>query len=193
MATETDLAQEAAALLKRPYARLVVPETDGTYRGEMLEFPGCIATGDTPAEAIEAVEDVADAWLQSALANHQPIPDPVDNAEFSGRLVLRMPKNLHKKAALLAEHEGVSLNQFIVTCLAEQIGERVRPAQHQITFNASVSQVTNLLGNFISAGSVAAGTGYAQIFDDRDVPIQAQMGVVAGWTTASIGPIRQTG
>lgn len=196
MAAETDLAHKAAALLKQPYARLVIPETDGTYRGEILEFPGCIATGDTPAEALEAIEDVADGWLQSALANHQPIPDPVASAEFSGRLVLRMPKNLHKKAAILAEHEGVSLNQFIVTCLAEQIGERARPAQHQIIFNAAISQVTNLLGNFISAGAVA-GTGYAQGAGSGYVPNQALRPVVytatSGWTTASRGQIHQTG
>src|SRR5580693_6106326 len=112
-----------AAYLRRPYARIVIPETDGTYRGEILEFPGCIATGDTPAEALKAIENVADGWLQSALANNQPIPEPVDNTEFSGRLVLRMPRSLHKKAARLAEREGVSLNQFILAGLAEHVGE----------------------------------------------------------------------
>lgn len=154
MAAETDLADKAAALLKQPYARLVVPEADGTYRGEMLEFPGCLATGDTPTEALETLEGVADGWLQSALAHNQPIPEPVENTEFSGRLVLRMPKSLHKKAARLAEREGVSLNQFIVTCLAEQIGERARPAKNQITVDAAISQVTNM-GNFIAAGTMA--------------------------------------
>jgi antitoxin HicB len=177
MAAETDLAHKAAALLKQPYARLVVPETDGTYRGEILEFPGCIATGDTPAEVLEAIEDVADGWLQSALANHQPIPNPVDNTEFSGRLVLRMPKNLHKKAARLAEREGVSLNQFIVTCLAEQIGERARPAQHQITFNAAISHVTNVLGNFMSAETIV-GSGYVH------------PAAIAGWSIVSTDAIR---
>lgn len=124
-AQETDdLVGKAADYLKRPYARIVVPEADGSYRGEILEFPGCIATGDTPAEALESVEDAANGWLQAALARHQPIPDPVEETEFSGKLVLRMPRSLHKKAARLAEHDGVSLNQFIVTSLAEHIGEQ---------------------------------------------------------------------
>lgn len=137
MATEqeTDLATRAAAYLKQPYARIVVPEPDGTYRGEVLEFPGCIATGDTPAETLESLEDVADAWLQSALAHNQPIPEPVDSTEFSGRLVLRMPKSLHKKAARSAERDGVSLNQLIITALAEYIGEHSR--QQNLVFNAS--------------------------------------------------------
>jgi antitoxin HicB len=112
--------------LKRPYSRLLVPETDQTFRGEILEFPGCIATGDTPAEALSALEEAAASWLEAALERGQPIPDPVDNAGFSGRMVLRLPKRLHKKAARLAQREGISLNQFITAGLAEYVGENAR-------------------------------------------------------------------
>lgn len=123
----SDQATEIArSYLKQPYARLVVPEADGTFRGEILEFPGCIATGDTPAETLSALEETAADWLEAALAHGQHIPDPVDNSEFSGRLALRLPKSLHKKATRVAEREGVSLNQFIVASLAECVGERAR-------------------------------------------------------------------
>jgi predicted RNase H-like HicB family nuclease len=189
MAAETDLADRASALLKQPYTRLVVPEPDGTYRSEILEFPGCIATGDTPAEALEAIENVADGWLQSALANNQAIPDPVDNTEFSGRLVLRMPKGLHKKAARLAEHERVSLNQFIVTCLAEQIGERARPMQNQITLNTAIFQ-TNL-GTFILSGATA-GAAYVHA-GSAGALAHVQNPPSASWTIASTDSRRHTG
>jgi predicted RNase H-like HicB family nuclease len=129
-----------AAYLRRPYARIVIPEIDGTYRGEILEFPGCIATGDTPAETLHSLEEVAAEWLAAALAQNQPIPEPAENTEFSGRLVLRMPKSLHKKAAQLTVRDGVSLNQFIVTSLAEQVGERGR-SYNQITFNNVIMAV----------------------------------------------------
>lgn len=113
-----------ASHLKQPYARLIIPETDGTFRGEILEFPGCITTGDTPDEALNALEDAAKNWLEAALVRGQSIPNPVDASEFSGRLVLRLPRSLHKRAARLAEREGVSLNQFISVSLAECVGER---------------------------------------------------------------------
>jgi predicted RNase H-like HicB family nuclease len=119
-------AENVGPYLRRPYARVVIPESDGTYRAEILEFPGCLAMGDTLGEALAALEEVAAEWLDAALKRNQEIPDPVEEAEFSGRLLLRMPKSLHKKAARLAEREGVSLNQFIVTGLAEHIGERKR-------------------------------------------------------------------
>jgi antitoxin HicB len=136
--------------LKQPYARIVVPEEDGTFRGEILEFPGCIVTGDTPSEALNSLEEVASAWLESALEHHQPIPEPIEKIKFSGRLVLRLPKSLHKKAVRLAERDGVSLNQFIVTSLAEHIGERAWP-QHQVIFNTAVSSSSVVV--------VASGTG----------------------------------
>jgi predicted RNase H-like HicB family nuclease len=126
MAGINTASDRAASYLKRPYARLIFPESDDTYRAEILEFPGCIATGDTPAEALEALGVSAAEWLDAAIERNQVIPDPIENTEFSGRLLLRMPKGLHKKAARIAEHDGVSLNQFIVTSLAEQIGERSR-------------------------------------------------------------------
>lgn len=37
-------------------------------RGEILEFPGCISTGDTPTEALSALEAVAQSWLEVALS-----------------------------------------------------------------------------------------------------------------------------
>jgi|SRR5215510_562994 len=115
---------KAAEYLKRPYGRVVIPEEDGSFRAEIVEFPGCIAVGDTAAEALANLERVADSWLQATLAKGLHVPEPVESAEYSGKLVVRLPKTLHKKAAHAAAREGVSLNQFIVSCVAEQVGAR---------------------------------------------------------------------
>ena len=44
----------------------------------------------------------------------------MQEVNYSGKMSLRMPKSLHKKVAKEAKKEGVSLNSYIVTCLAEQ-------------------------------------------------------------------------
>jgi antitoxin HicB len=125
--TTPDRYAAVSEILKLPYARVIFPESDGTFRGEIMEFPGCIATGETAARALEQLEGVAKDWLLAALERGQNIPQPVEtNNEFSGRLVLRIPKSLHKKATWIAECEGVSLNQFITTSLSESVGERSR-------------------------------------------------------------------
>jgi predicted RNase H-like HicB family nuclease len=110
--------------LKKPYGRYVLPESDGTFRAEIIEFPGCIAVGDTAAEALTSLESVAASWLEATIARGQRVPDPMESIGFSGKLVVRLGKGLHKRAAHMAAHEGVSLNQFIITSVAEQVGSR---------------------------------------------------------------------
>jgi predicted RNase H-like HicB family nuclease len=115
---------DASARLRMPYARLLVPEEEGGYRAEILEFPGCIALGDDAAEALSELEVVAEDWIDAALEMGTPIPPPLEETDYSGRLNLRLPKSLHRKAALAAEFDGVSLNQFIVSALATYLGEK---------------------------------------------------------------------
>lgn len=115
---------DVSRILEKPYTRMVIPEKDGTYRAEMLEFTGCLSTGETAAEAIQNLDDAAMGWLHASLERRQFIPEPIENTEFSGRLALRMPRSLHKKAVRQAEIEGVSLNQFVVTAIALYVGEQ---------------------------------------------------------------------
>jgi len=117
--------KSAAEYLRLPYSRFVVSDEDA-YRAEILEFPGCIAVGDTDVEALQSLTEVATNWIEAALEMGQEIPQPMENPDgYSGKLVLRMPRSLHRKAAFVAQREGVSLNQFIVNSLAEQIGGKV--------------------------------------------------------------------
>ena len=70
------MAMTSADYLKRPYLRTIVSDEDGSFRAEIIEFPGCIATGDTATEALEALEDVAASWVEGMLASGQDIPAP---------------------------------------------------------------------------------------------------------------------
>jgi antitoxin HicB len=137
-----------AEYLKKPYGRFVVPESDGTFRGEIIEFPGCIAVGDTAAEALANLEDVAASWLEATLARGQRIPEPIENVEFSGKLVVRLPKTLHKKAAHIAARDRISLNQFIVSSIAERVGAQ----------SASIS-----IGQFQSPSGFVGLLGFAPV------------------------------
>jgi predicted RNase H-like HicB family nuclease len=109
--------------LKKPYTRVLIPdEESGTFTAQILEFPGCIAEGASPAEAYERLEAAAESWIEGALELQQEIPPPSADVQFSGRFALRLPRSLHRQAAQLADVEGVSLNQLIVSTLAEKIG-----------------------------------------------------------------------
>lgn len=115
---------EATKYLKRPYGRLLLPDPDQGYAAEIVEFPGCVAIGRTPTEALANLDGVAVEWIEACLEQGQEIPEPFENAQFSGRLGLRMGHRLHKRAAYFAQRDGISLNQFIVNCISEQVGAR---------------------------------------------------------------------
>ncbi|HEY6324651.1 MAG TPA: type II toxin-antitoxin system HicB family antitoxin [Thermoanaerobaculia bacterium] len=109
--------------LKKPYTRVLIPDAEsGTFTAQVLEFPGCVAQGNNPAEAYERLEAAAESWIEAALEMHQEIPQPANDAQFGGKYALRLPRSLHRQAAQLAELDGTSLNQFIVTTLAEKVG-----------------------------------------------------------------------
>ena len=112
----------AKEYLKEPYSRVLVPEIDGTYSADILEFPGCFAEGRTPDEAYANLEKVAESWIEAALEQGQEIPAPVEAHDFSGRIALRIPKSIHKQAAKFAEMDNTSLNQFFLTAVAARVG-----------------------------------------------------------------------
>ncbi len=116
------LAKTAEHYLKAPYARVLLPDRDGGYTAEILEFPGCIAEGDTGEEALRNLESAAASWIEAQLEQGQSIPEPTDVSSFSGRVALRLPRTLHRQASRFAQRDGTSLNQFVVSAVAARIG-----------------------------------------------------------------------
>ena len=57
-------------------------------------------------------EHTMKGWIETKLENGFLIPSPIDDKQYSGKFVLRLPKSLHARLALEAENEGVSLNQY---------------------------------------------------------------------------------
>jgi predicted RNase H-like HicB family nuclease len=108
--------------LKQPYARRLVPDESGGYVATIQEFPGCVAEGETPAEAVANLEAAAASWIDAALALGQSIPEPVQTHGYSGKVILRMPRGVHRQAAEMALTEGTSLNQLLVTAVASYVG-----------------------------------------------------------------------
>ena len=109
--------------LALPYSREVVPDSEGgSFAGMIREFPGCFSQGTTVEETYAELERAALSWLDAEIAAGHEIPRPAVLEERSGKVVLRMGKSLHRRAAEAAENEGVSLNQFIATAVAERVG-----------------------------------------------------------------------
>jgi len=94
-------------ILDKPYSFVFLKNEDGTYSGEIIEFPGCFAQGDTIAEAMDNLINAAESWTEAALDQEMVIPEPFITQDFGGRIALRLPKSLHKQAVRLAAMESV--------------------------------------------------------------------------------------
>jgi predicted RNase H-like HicB family nuclease len=101
--------------LDRPYHVVIQhlnDESGSYYFATVREFDGCMSHGDTYQEAFENIQDAMKGWIEAKLENGFVVPEPIDETQYSGKFVLRLPKSLHAKLAFQAEQEGISLNQY---------------------------------------------------------------------------------
>jgi predicted RNase H-like HicB family nuclease len=108
--------------LKGPYSRILIPDENGFFSAEIMEFPGCFSEGKTPDEAMRNLEAVAKSWIEATLEQGQEIPEPFMNQGFGGKIALRLPRSLHRQAVRMAERDNISLNQFLISAIAARIG-----------------------------------------------------------------------
>jgi len=114
---------ESGDPLSGPYARVVIPDpASGTFIARIAEFPGCIAEGASVEEAYRNLEEAARDWIQASHKAGKDVPEPMERQTFSGRVLVRMPASLHRRAIDAAEREKTSLNQLIVSAVSERIG-----------------------------------------------------------------------
>lgn len=98
-----------------PYNYLIQPITDESgsyYYGRVLELDGCQSTGDTFEEAYKNLLEAMEGWIEVKLEYKDSIPEPLGDENYSGKFVIRIPKSLHRRLAIEAEKEGISLNQY---------------------------------------------------------------------------------
>lgn len=80
-----------------------------------------VGDGETPQEAYENLQAAKAEIFADYLAEGLPIPEPpstTEHEDFSGKLMVRMPRELHARVAWAAKANDVSLNQYIVYALS---------------------------------------------------------------------------
>ena len=102
----------------------IADEDGGGFLAEVPDLPGCMSDGETAEEAVANVKDAIAAWITTATEAGRAIPEPSSGDKFSGKWVMRVPRTLHMKLALQAKQEGVSLNAFATSLLAEGVGSK---------------------------------------------------------------------
>ena len=103
--------------------RRVTVDGDVLYEARVKEFPDATEYAESAQEAYELALDTIEASLEILNEQGRPFPEPASIVEdYSGRVTLRVPKSLHRRLALAAEGEAISLNQYLVSLLAFHAG-----------------------------------------------------------------------
>src|SRR5438105_5058395 len=122
----TDVEGAVERYMALPYRIELTPDEGGWFV-RIPDLPYCMSQGDTVDEALEMIRDAQRGWLTVALENGQPIPEPRapsygEANDHSGRLLIRLPKDLHRDLARAAQEQGVSINLLVATVLARAVG-----------------------------------------------------------------------
>src|SRR5580693_2505618 len=91
---------------------------DGEHVATVAEFPSLSWLAPTPAEALEGLADAVRDVLADLAASGELIPEPISERAYSGRFVVRVPEEVHRRLAREAAEQHVSLNRLVSDRLA---------------------------------------------------------------------------
>jgi predicted HicB family RNase H-like nuclease len=81
-----------------------------------LFFGGC--HGDDEAKVFRQLCELVEEHVAELIANKETLPVATAGKVYSGKFVVRIGSDLHRKAAVKALARGESLNQFVAGAIA---------------------------------------------------------------------------
>lgn len=92
--------------------RVTWSEEDEEYVGLCAEFPSLSWLAEEPEAALRGIRQVVADVVADMQANGEEIPTPLALKGFSGKFMVRIPPETHRRLAIEAAEAGVSLNRL---------------------------------------------------------------------------------
>lgn len=89
--------------------RVTWSEEDSEHVGLCAEFPSLSWLAGTPEAALRGIRKVVADVVADLRANGEPVPEPVAGRRYSGKFMVRVPPEVHRRLATEAAEQGVSL------------------------------------------------------------------------------------
>ncbi len=99
--------------------RVIWSEEDGEHIGLCGEFPSLSWLAATPEAALKGMRKLVAEVVQDLHANGEPVPEPISCKQYSGKFVVRVPPDIHRRLALEAAEARVSLNRLVSAKLSQ--------------------------------------------------------------------------
>jgi predicted RNase H-like HicB family nuclease len=98
------------------------PEDD-CFVARVPELKGCLTDGETYEKAARNAQEAIESYVEALRAEKAPVPVPVSEQEFSGKLNLRLGPELHRDVAVRAASEGKSINDILLEAARSSLKE----------------------------------------------------------------------
>lgn len=98
--------------------RVMWSEEDQEHVGLCVEFPSLSWLAGSPETALRGIRKVVAGVVEDMVANGEPLPEPITTGKYSGKFVVRVPPELHRRLAVEAAEAKVSLNRLVSSKLA---------------------------------------------------------------------------
>ncbi len=92
--------------------RVTWSEEDNEYVGLCVEFPSLSWLEPSPEEALKGIRQTVAQAVADLEKNKEPVPEPIAVKKYSGKFMVRIPPDLHRRLAIEAAESGVSLNRL---------------------------------------------------------------------------------
>jgi predicted HicB family RNase H-like nuclease len=87
---------------------------DGEFVATCLEFPSLSWLGATQQDALAGLLDLVAEVIRDLTQQGEEVPEPLTERPYSGKFNLRVGEQLHRRLAMQAAEEHLSLNQYVV-------------------------------------------------------------------------------
>lgn len=102
--------------------RVFWSDDDEEFVATVAEFPSLSNLAEAQDEALRGMVELVAFVIEDLERNGEPVPPPRRLQQYSGKVHVRMPGNLHRDLIIKSQDEGVSLNQYIVSLLSRGAG-----------------------------------------------------------------------
>ena len=97
-----------------PYAyRVTWSGEDNQCVGLCTEFPSQSWLDAAPEKALRGIRKVVADVVADIQARGASVPEPISRRHYSGKFMVRVPPEVHRKLALEAAEEDISLNRLV--------------------------------------------------------------------------------
>ncbi len=99
--------------------RVTWSEEDEEYLALCAEFPSLSWLANNPESALQGIRQVVAEVVADLEANNESVPEPIAVKKYSGKFLIRIPPEIHRRLALEAAEAGVSLNRLASARLSQ--------------------------------------------------------------------------